>query len=85
GPERSIVLYDSDTGRSVDIATGNARSAFWSPDDSRVAFLKYDGKLWQVWMLPVSDPGKAAAFSMQPVDSLHGWISPNTVLAADQQ
>jgi len=85
GPERSIVLYDAETGRSVDIATGNARSAFWSPDDARVAFLKYDGKLWQVWTLPASNPGNAALFSPQAVDSLHGWISPNTVLASDMQ
>jgi uncharacterized membrane protein len=85
GPERSIVLYDAETGRSVDIATGNAHSAFWSPDDSRIAFLKYDGKLWQVWVLPTANPGNAALFSPQPVDSLHGWLSPNTVLATDMQ
>lgn len=85
GPERSVVLYDWETGRSVDIATGNARSAFWSPDDSRVAFLKYDGKIWQVWTAPLGDPGGAAVFSPQPVDSLHGWISPNTVLGTDQE
>ena len=85
GPERSIVLYDSETGRSMDIATGNAHSAFWSPDDSRVAFLKYDGKVWQVWALAAASPGNAAVFSPQAVDSLHGWISPNTVLATDQQ
>jgi hypothetical protein len=85
GPERSIVLYDSEMGRSRDLASTNARSAFWSPDDSRVAFLKYDGKLWQVWTLPVAEPDKATLFSPQAVDSLHGWISPNTVLASDMQ
>ncbi len=85
GPERSIVLYDFDTGRSLDLASGNARSAFWSPDDTRVAFLKYDGKLWQVWTLPVAAPANAALFSPQVVDSLHGWTSPNTVLATDMQ
>ena len=85
GPERSIVLYDFDTGRSVDLAGGNARSAFWSPDDSRVAFLKYDGKRWQVWTLPVEAPANAGLFSQQAVDSLHGWTSLNTVLATDTQ
>ncbi len=85
GPERTIVLYDWDTGRLRDLATTGARSAFWSPDDSRVAFLKYDGKTWQVWTLPVSAPETAALFSAQSVDSLHGWISATTILASDLQ
>jgi len=85
GPERTIVLYDWDTGRLLDLATTNVRSAFWSPDDSRVAFLKYDGTIWQVWTLPVSAPETAAQFSPQSVDALHGWISPTTILASDLQ
>jgi uncharacterized membrane protein len=85
GPERTIVLYDWDTGRLRDLATTNVRSAFWSPDDSRVAFLKYDDKIWQVWTLPVSAPESAAQFSPQPVDTLHGWTSATTVLASDLQ
>jgi uncharacterized membrane protein len=85
GPERTIVLYDWDTGRLRDLATTNVRSAFWSPDDSRVAFLKYDGTIWQVWTLPVSAPETAAQFSPQAVDALQGWISPTTILASDLQ
>lgn len=50
-----------------------------------MAFLKYDGKFWQVWTLPVAAPPSAALLSPQPVDSLHGWTSPNTVLTADMQ
>jgi uncharacterized membrane protein len=85
GPERTIVLYDWDTGRLRDLATTAVRSAFWSPDDSRVAFLKYDGTIWQVWTLPVSAPETAAQFSPQSVDALHGWISSTTILASDLQ
>ena len=84
-PERTIVLYDWDTGRLRDLATTNVRSAFWSPDDSRVAFLKYDGKTWQVWTLPISAPETAAQFSPQEVDALHGWTSSTTILASDLQ
>jgi len=84
GPERSIVLYDWETGRTRDLAA-NVRSAFWSPDDSRVAFLKYDGKMWQVWTLPVSAPESATPFSAQSAEALHGWISATTILASDLQ
>jgi hypothetical protein len=85
GPERSIVLYDWDTGRLREIAGNNVRSAFWSPDDSHVAFLKFDGKIWQVWTLPLSAPEKAAVLFPQNIDALHGWTSPGTVLATDME
>jgi uncharacterized membrane protein len=85
GPERSIVLYDFDTGRSRDIAGPNVRQGFWSPDDSHVAYLKFDGKNWQVWTAPVSSPETATLLSPNYVDSLHGWVDPNTVLTTDMQ
>lgn len=87
GPERSIVLYDFDTGRARDLLSGNARSAFWSPDDSRVAFLKYDADthVWQLWTLPIAAPESAALFAPQPLDALHGWVTPTTILASDLQ
>lgn len=85
GPERSIVLYDFDTGRSRDIAGPAARQAFWSPDDSRIAYLKYDGRLWHVWTAPAAMPENAAPLSSQPVDALHGWVTSSTVLASDMQ
>jgi uncharacterized membrane protein len=53
-PERSIVLYEFDTGRSREIASNNVRQAFWSPDDSHIAYLKFDGKIWQIWSAPVN-------------------------------
>jgi uncharacterized membrane protein len=85
GPERSIVLYEFDTAHSRDIAGTNVRQAFWSPDDSRIAYLKYDGKAWQVFTAPIAMPENATVFSSQNVDSLHGWVSPNTLLASDMQ
>lgn len=85
GPDRTIVLYDFDTGRSRDIAGNNVRQPFWSPDDSRIAYLKFDGKIWQVWTAPTAGPENAALLSSLNVDALHGWVSPNTVLATDNQ
>ena len=85
GPERLIVLYDFDTGRSRDIAETNVRQPFWSPDDSHFAYLKHDDKSWLVFTAPIATPDTASAFSPQSVVALHGWISPNTLFASDLQ
>ena len=85
GPDRTIVLYDFDTGKSLDLVHGLVRQAFWSPDDSRIAFLKTLDQSWQVWSFSVAMPEAAALFSSQSVDSLHGWIDNRTVLATDTQ
>jgi uncharacterized membrane protein len=83
GPERSIVQFDWDTGQSHDVAKGNNRQAFWSPDDSRVAFLKFNDQKWEIWTFPAGSPDKATQFSQINVSSLHGWTSPTTLLATD--
>jgi uncharacterized membrane protein len=83
GPERTIVLYDFDSGKSVDLVHGSVRQAFWSPDDSRIAFLKAQERSWQVWSFPVGSPESAVSFSSQPVTVLHGWTDNHTTLATD--
>jgi len=85
GPDRTIVLYDFVTGRSTELQHGLVRQGFWSPDDSRIAFLKMDGQKWQVWTFPADAPEKAAAFSSDNVNSLHGWVDTHTVLCSDMQ
>jgi hypothetical protein len=85
GPERSIVLYDFDTARSRDVAGTNVRQAFWSPDDSRIAYLKFDGSFWQVWTAPANAPDKATQLLPLNVDALHGWTNATTILASDLQ
>jgi len=85
GPERSLVLYDFDTAHSRDIAGTNVRQSFWSPDDSHIAYLKYDGQTWQVFTAPSGAPETAVSLAPQNFDSLHGWVSPNTLLASDAQ
>ena len=81
--ERTIILYDFDTGKSLDLVHGFVRQAFWSPDDAHIAFLKALDRAWQVWSFPASMPEAAALFSPQPVSSLHGWVDNHTILAAD--
>jgi uncharacterized membrane protein len=83
GPDRTIVLYDFDAGRSRDLVHGLVRQAFWSPDDSHVAYLQSQDEKWQVWTFPVAAPEKAASFSALPVVALHGWTDLHTLLASD--
>ena len=85
GPDRTIVLFDFDSGKSQELLHGLVRQAFWSPDDSRIAFLKAQDHDWQVWTLPAAAPEAATSFSSQAVNSLHGWTDPHTVLASDMQ
>jgi uncharacterized membrane protein len=85
GTNRTIVLYDVDSGRSQDLITGLVHQAFWSPDDSRIAFLKFVDEKWQVWTFPSNAPDQATVFSPQTVLALHGWASPTTVLASDME
>ena len=85
GPERTIVLYDWDSGRAKDLLHGNVRQAFWSPNDARVAFLNFQDQKWQVWTFPAGAPEKAAVFYPENVLALHGWASAATILATDLQ
>jgi uncharacterized membrane protein len=85
GPDRTLMLWDFDSGRSTNLAGNNVRQGFWSPDDTRVAFLKFDNNIWQIWTLTADTPSKTAAISPQNIDALHGWVSPNAVLATDKQ
>jgi hypothetical protein len=85
GSERTIVLYDFDTGRSKDLLHGTVRQAFWSPDDSRVAYLQSQDQKWRILSSPISAPETATALNSGSVDSLDGWIDGHTLIAADAQ
>ena len=83
GPDRTIVLYDAGTGKSTDLLRGGVQSAFWSPDDSQIAFLKLAGQSWQLWLMPANAPDKAAPLGNIPVAALQGWQDVHTILATD--
>jgi len=83
GPERTIVLYDFDSAKSLELVHGYVRQAFWSPDDSHIAYLKAQDRSWQAWTFATSSPESAVAFSPQPVSALHGWIDNHTLVATD--
>src|SRR5262249_16874567 len=52
GPEASLQLYDSTTGKTSELIRGLLKQPFWSPDDSRIAFIKSDSSIWHIWTLP---------------------------------
>jgi uncharacterized membrane protein len=82
---RAIVLYDFPTNKSTDLIRGDVRQAFWSPDDSRIAFLKLTDSQWHLYIAPLSAPDTAASAYSAPVTSLHGWTDAHTLLVDDLQ
>jgi uncharacterized membrane protein len=85
GAQRTIVLYDSATGRSQDLVHGLVRQPFWSPDDSRAAYLNQaDGK-WELWTFPLASPQQASAVYTSSLNSLHGWADAHTMLVSDME
>jgi uncharacterized membrane protein len=84
-PDRTIVLYDTSSGRSQDLVHGGVRQAFWSPDDSRIAFLNFQDQKWQLWIFPAGSPTQAAPVYPNSLTSLHGWTDAHTLLASDMQ
>lgn len=80
--DRTIVLYDATAAKSTDLIRG-AQSAFWSPDDSQIAFLKSSGTALQAWTAPAGSPDRAVQLASTPVLALQGWQDVHTVLATD--
>jgi len=83
GKDRTIVLYDAGSGKSTDLMRGLVQRPFWSPDDSRIAFIRSTGQDWTVWTMPAGAPDKALQLSTGGVWALHGWLDAHTVLASD--
>ncbi len=81
---RSMNQYDFDSNSVKEVLRGGVQQAFWSPDDTRFAFMKFvDGK-WSLWSAPIASPESAA--SLFPGDiSLHGWVDAHTILVDDPQ
>jgi hypothetical protein len=84
-PLRSISEFNLETGSTKELLQANAYAAFWSPDDSQIAFLKNVEGKWQVWTMPADAPEKAAPVYPGEVLSLHGWADAHTILAGDLQ
>jgi uncharacterized membrane protein len=82
GNERTILMYDVASGKTTEVMRGMVQNAFWSPDDTRIAFLRFADPAWTVWTMPTGSPDKAAQLSTSAVWALHGWVDTHTVLAS---
>ena len=85
GPEASLQLYDSTTGKTNELIRGLIKQPFWSPDDSRIAFLKSDASVWHIWTLPsgATSATQPTQFSPTPMNFLDGWSDARTLLGSN--
>ncbi len=84
GPEVSLQLYDSSTGKTSELIRGLIKQPFWSPDDSRIAFLKSDSSIWHIWTLPAAASSTTPTqLSATPINFLDGWSDAHTLLGAN--
>src|SRR5262249_45183547 len=83
--DRAIVLYDSATSKSENLAQGEVQQPFWSPDDSRVAFMKFVDGHWRLWVAPVGAPDTAAEVLPKEIAAIDGWVDAHTILVDDRQ
>jgi uncharacterized membrane protein len=85
GGERVIRLYEFATGKTTELLRGNVQQAFWSPDDTRFAFMKLVDGHWRLWTAPIASPEQAAAFYPGEITSIDGWADPHTIIVDDLQ
>ena len=85
GGERTISLYDWTTGKSSELLRGSVQRPFWSPDDTRIAFQRFDDSKWHLWAMPADAPEKAALVYPGEVVSVQGWADAQTIVVDDLQ
>lgn len=85
GPEVSLQLFDSSTGKTSELIRGLVKQPFWSPDDSRIAFVKSDASVWHIWTLPSASPAgtQPTQLSATPITYLDGWADTHTLVGAN--
>jgi uncharacterized membrane protein len=85
---RSISEYDFDANRVTVLIRGSVRNPVWSPDDTRIAYLKQDDNKWQLWVASATsatDPASAVSLASSPLESIQGWVDAHTILVSDRE
>ena len=60
------------------------RQAFWSPDDKRIAFLKWDNSTWSLWIVSPDNPQAGANIFTREGMELFGWADDHTLLGSNK-
>ena len=85
GPISGLKLFDSTSGKTIELASGLINAPSWSPDDSRIAFVKSDASVWHIWTMPAPAPAspQPTQLSSTPITLLNGWADPHSLLGAN--
>jgi uncharacterized membrane protein len=83
GPVRTLYEYNFDSATRREIIRANVRDPFWSPDDRKIAFVKWDNSAWSLWTM-IADNSQAGT-SVLAVEGmgLYGWPDDHTFLASN--
>ena len=84
GPIRTLYQYEFETSAKHELLRANVRQAFWSPDDKRIAFLKWDNSAWSLWIMSPDNPQAGANIFAREVMELFGWADDHTLLGSNQ-
>lgn len=82
GTARSVLVCDTHTRRSRVLVSGEVRSGHFAPGGDRVAFLKYSGQNWQLWVTPLDDAQKAVPVYRESLEGFAGWSADGSALLA---
>ena len=84
GPIRTLYQYEFETSAKHELLRANVRQAFWSPDDKRIAFLKWDNSAWSLWIVSPDNPQPGANIFTREGMELFGWADDHTLLGSNQ-
>jgi uncharacterized membrane protein len=80
-----IFLYDFSTGKSAEISGGDVAEAFWSPDDTRIAFARLADSKWELCIASVGSADQAVPVYSSEILKVQGWADAHTILVRDSQ
>ena len=84
GPIRTLYQYEFETSAKHELLSANLRQAFWSLDDKRIAFLKWDNSAWSLWIMSPDNPQAGANIFAREIMELFGWADDHTLLGSNQ-
>jgi len=84
GPIRTLYQYEFETSAKHELIRANVRQAFWSLDDKRIAFLKWDNSAWSLWIMSPDNPQAGANIFAREIMELFGWADDHTLLGSNQ-